>query len=237
MWLVLWFAVLVLASTPFAGAATPVPADPAVRVAQTISQTELDEIYAVLYTTIRRAKFVLRPASQMPADDPLVHYERLDGGHALILVEHTLVRRSRGSDLTAGKDAAVAATGALALAAIDAGSAGSAWKARFDRTKDRTTLSHAIGIAFAERSDRQVAESRANVAWVHANLKPGMTQNDAYRTLVARHLAVTRSTRDLLVGYSLGFNAGCMNETQQRISFDAAHHLTTITEDPQTRCQ
>ena len=63
-----------------------------------------------------------------------------------------------------------------------------------------------------------------------------MIDGEAYRMLVARHLAVTRSTRDLLVGYSLGFNAGCMNETEQRISFHD-HHLTTITETPQTRCQ
>jgi len=229
-----WFAVLVLASTSFVAAATPAPHAPAIGP---ISSTELDEIYAVLYTTIRRAKFALRPASLMPPDDPLVHFDRLDGGHAQIWVERTLVKRPRGDDLTRGNDAAIAATGALALAAIDAGSAGQAWKARFDRTADHAALSHAIGAAFAERSDQQIAESRANVAWVHANFKPGITEDDAYRKLLARHLAVVRSPRDLVVGYSLGFNAGCMNETQQRISFDHAHHLTTITETPQTRCQ
>ena len=170
MWLVLWFVSIVLVSTPFAAAATPATAPAAVGP---ISQTELDEIYAVLYTTIRRAKFVLRPANLMPADDPLVHFDRLDGGHAQIWVERTLVRRPRGDDLTRGNDAAIAATGALALAAIDAGSAGNAWKVRFDRTKDHAALSHAIGTAFAERSDRQVAESRANVAWVHSTSNRG----------------------------------------------------------------
>jgi hypothetical protein len=236
MRLVLWFAVLVLASTSMATAATPAPsAPPAAHSVGPISQTELDEIYAVLYTTIRRAKFVLRPANLMPANDPLVHFDRLDGGHAQIWVERTIVRQPRGS--VAGNDAAVAATGALALGAIEAGSAGSAWKARMDRTKDWPALSHAIGTAFAERSDRQIAESHANVEWVHANFKPGMTEDDAYAKLAARHLAVTRTNRDLTIGYSLGFDAGCMNQTQQVLSFDGAHHLTTITENPQTRCQ
>ena len=237
MWLVLWFAVMVLASTPSAGAATPAPSDPAVRAAHTISQTELDEIYAVLYATIRRAKFVVRSAKQMPPNDPLVHYDRLDGGHPQIWVERTVVRRPRGDTLTAGNDAAIAATGAVALAAIDAGSAGGAWKARLVRTKDRATLGHAIGFAFAERSDKQVAESRANVAWVHANLTPGITQDEAYRKLVAHRLVAVRSVRELRIGYSVGFNAGCVNKTQQRLSFDKKQRLTSITEEPQTRCQ
>jgi len=236
MRVVLWMIVLLLASAPSL-ASTPAPIDPAVRAAGTISDTELDEIYAVLYTTIRRAKFVLRPTQQMPPNDPLVHFDRLDGGHALIWVDRTLVRRPPGADLTRGNDAAVAATGALAIAAITAGSAGSAWKARLDRTPDHVVLSHAIGIAFATRSDREVAASRAQVAWVHANIKPGITQEAAYRKLVARKLAVTRSTRDLLVGYSMGFNAGCMNSLMQRLEFDSAHKLTTIEESPQTRCQ
>lgn len=234
----LWCAalLLMLGALP-AAAATPLPTDPAVRMAATISEKELDEIYAVLYTTIRRSKFILRPANQMPPDDPLVHFDRIDGGHPLIWVERTLVRRAPGPDLTRGNDSAIAATGALAIAAIELGSAGAPWKARLDRTPDRVVLSHAIGVAFADRSDREVTEAHADVAWVHTHLKPGMIDADAYRALLQRHLPVERSYRDLVVGYSLGFNAGCMNEMLQRITFNDAHRLTTITETTQQRCQ
>jgi hypothetical protein len=235
----LWWCVvlaLTIGASP-APSATPLPTDPAVRMAATISQKDLDAIYAVLYTTIRRAKFILRPANQMPPGDPLVHFDRIDGGHPLIWVERSLVRRAPGPDLTRGNDSAVAATGALALAAIELGSAGAAWKARLDRTPDRAVLSHAIGIAFADRSDRQISQARTDVAWVHAHLKPGTIDGEAYRLLVGHHLPVVRSSRDLLVGYSLGFNAGCMNEMLQRITFNDDHRLTTITETTQQRCQ
>lgn len=232
-----WCAVLLLLlGVPPAAAATPLPSDPAARMAATIPQKELDEIYAVLYTTVRRSRFILRPAEQMPADDPLVHFDRIDGGHPLIWVERSLVRRAAGPDLTRGNDSAIAATGALAIAAIELGSAGSVWKARLDHTQDRALLSHAIGLAFAENSDRQVTQARADVAWVHTHLRPGMIDGEAYRLLVQRHLPVDRSERDLVVGYALGFNAGCVNEMLQRITFND-HRLTTITETTQQRCQ
>jgi hypothetical protein len=233
-----WFGValaFMLGALP-ARAAAPLPADPAARMAATIPQKDLDAIYAVLYTTIRRAKFVLRPANDMPANDPLVHFDHIDGGHPVILVERSLVRRAPGPDLTRGNDSAIAATGALAIASIELGSAGEAWRARLERTKDRALLSHAIGLAFADNSDRQVKKARADVAWVHAHLKPGMIDGEAYRLLAARHLPVDRSERDLVVGYALGFNAGCMNEMLQRITFND-HRLTTINESTQQRCQ
>jgi len=219
-----------------APAATPLPADPAVRMAAAISQTELDVVYAVLYPTVRRAKFVLRSANEMPANDPLVHFERIDGGHPVIFVERSLVRRASGPDLTRGNESAVAATGALAIAAIELGVAGAAWKARLERVRDRALLSHAIGLAFADSSDRQVQKTRADVGWVHAHLKRGMIDGEAYRLLAQRHLAVDRAERDLIVGYALGFNAGCVNEMRQRIAF-SDHRLTSISESTQQRCQ
>jgi hypothetical protein len=235
--LAFWFAVVVSTSPMLvAASAPPRPADPAARMAATISQTELDQIYAVLYSTIRRAKFIVRSSGEMPPNDPLVHYDHLDAGRALIWVERSLVRRPPGADLTRSNAAAVAATGALAIASIDSGKAGKHWKARLERTHDRATLSHAIGLAFAERSDRQVAKSRADVEWVHAHLKPGMIDGEAYRLLAARHLPVDRENRDLIVGYAFGFNAGCINGTLQRITFND-HRLARITETSAQRCQ
>ena len=101
---------------------------------------------------------------------------------------------------------------AYAMAAIVAGFAAGSWQERMAAAPDHETLRAQIALAFTARNERIAAQSRADIAWVHAHVHVGMTRDAAYDALRSRSL---RAYNEVFNPGVSGPNGACTGDTTE----------------------
>jgi hypothetical protein len=134
-----------------------------------------------------------KPPSEMPADSPYVSFQGRDAGPPVA----EIIWLSTGDRDPNAPEAEVrkmneAYVGAMALAIMDAGRAGSTLQAVFANTpSDRTSrlaLGAAVARAFSTASDQSAAYAASEADWIKAHLVPGTSRDAAYDMLRSRNL-------------------------------------------------
>lgn len=179
-----------------APAATKAPATTTVgtidALASTVTSTQFQTLMKGIYSVLHDSAKILeitKPQSEMPPDDPFVHYAGVDStGRTLIwrLADINVIR-------TAPRDTYETV---LAAAAADTGAAGSDWKTLFDRL-GTIGFEHLAGRVFVSRSEAERTKSANDIAFakkIHAG--------------TARHTVYAMLKQRGLIAYNNAYNPG-----------------------------
>jgi hypothetical protein len=137
-----------------------------------------------------RPQQVPKEPAAMPSDAPLVFY----AGHGTIWVSKT-VDADLGAfarEMPAQQPAEDAFVAAVALAAMDAGTAGKPWQDIYRQVSSDEASRLAFGKSIAEAlktaSDQSAAFAADQSAWIQSQIAPGTTRDRAYAMLKSRGL-------------------------------------------------
>ncbi len=188
-------ALLVLLATP-----TPMssPLDEIDATASTITLNQVQALMVGMYSFYagsdkrgtKRPHIVSKPSSEMPANDPFLHYAGLGPSG-----EPVIWRAADASAFTRMPKETYEAT--FAAVAADTGAAGSEWKKLYDQLGTIRFERLALR-AFVLQSDAQKKKSLDDIAWIESNVHLRAMRHDVYATLKRRHL----------VAYNPAYNPG-----------------------------
>jgi hypothetical protein len=177
-------------------------------LARSIPYDQAMQAYIAMYAENKhhRGVFVPKPAQEMPANDPLVHYAgmRSDGSFEIWMTVASKTF-SEGQNRAFGN----AMIAAMIRAAAEDGDAGPDWKARFDHATDPLLLSRAVARAITMKAETQQEQARQNLAWTREHIKSGMRRQEVYSALRGR--GITAYNNAYNPGEALG--NGCRYDT------------------------
>jgi len=116
-------------------------------------------------------------------------------------------------------------------AAADSGAAGPVWKKRYDAAQDKLRFGQTLALALIMSGDRITAKSRADAAWVHANVKIGVSRAALVSLLATRGLKLQIGRGVDYIELPLGGNIACGSSTGIEFRFDQAGKLATIVQE------
>lgn len=132
---------------------------------------------------------LVKPANEMPPNDPMVHYAgRGPKGEAYLWIYANARTHLDPASLKAYEEAY---TAALLAVAMERGAAGPDWQRRYEAATDKVAFTHGFAHAWTVLGERKSAKARSDIAWVHANIEPGMTRATVYALLKRRGLVAT----------------------------------------------
>lgn len=172
--------------------ASPAPPAPSVATSSPVPVLNDGELLRLIVASIAvtdqrfGGKLIVqtKPPSEMPADDPFVHYAgRGPNGEGLIWQSSSLGSTEDHALLQAQDDAVFAAMLGMAM---DRGVAGERWQRTYSAAPDKLALTRALVQQWSALRAREFGRSRADIAWLRERARPGTSRAQLYALLKSR---------------------------------------------------
>lgn len=121
---------------------------------------------------------------------------------------------------------------AVFSAVVDSGLAGTEWKQRYDAAPDKARFGQMLARAYDLANERQIAKSRADVAWIHANVPLGSSRDQTIALLKSRGLRPYATAKNITMDFGLGSSMVCGRDMAVTLTFDSNDRLVKIADSP-----
>ena len=199
--------------------------------ASTINDAELGELIKGYFAV---GAIVEIQHASLPAGQYAVYRGKNATGRYVVVIDDTKAQQASDTGTTPS-GMAEDENAAMFSAIVDSGTAGAAWKQRYDQAPDKARFGRMLARAYDLANQRQIAKSRADVAWIHANVPLGSSRERTIALLTSRALHPYTKQKNITIEFGLGSSIACGRDMAVTLTFDANDRLAKIEDSPESQ--